>query len=432
MKFIYADSMDMIDPRYDFAKDENGPGRRTYWDDAYPHEFMDAPPYHGMLVSRAIVGDARIKGKYSDSQSMRFRRVGARAFLRLDRDPFRDFPIYGDCGAFSYVNEERPPYEVEDVAAFYDECDFDFGCSLDHIIFDFDVAGAFDAPPSEKAKDRFDLTLENAATFIDVVRRQSLRVHPIGVVQGWSPASMAHAAQRLVAMGYDYIALGGMAPLKSPAIHAALTAVRDAIPRSVRIHVLGFTKVDDIGDFACHDIFSVDSTSPLLRAFKDARNNLYALQPDGSVRYFTALRIPQAIENSKLQRLVKQGELSAEELSRLERRALEAVRAYDRDEAPMEETLAALLDYASLIEAGRVSRDQVVSLPLARLETAYRETLTHRPWRTCGCSICRTAGVEMAIFRASNRNKRRGIHNLQVVKTVIDRLSKPETAHAVV
>ena len=28
MKFIFADSLDMVDPAYDFIKDVNGPGRR--------------------------------------------------------------------------------------------------------------------------------------------------------------------------------------------------------------------------------------------------------------------------------------------------------------------------------------------------------------------------------------------------------------------
>ncbi|TIW72286.1 MAG: hypothetical protein E5V53_33010, partial [Mesorhizobium sp.] len=44
------------------------------------------------------------------------------------------------------------------------------------------------------------------------------------------------------------------------------------------------------------------------------------------------------------------------------------------------------------------------------------------PWRQCPCSICASTSVEVIIFRGSNRNKRRGIHNLAVYKNHIERL----------
>ena len=67
-------------------------------------------------------------------------------------------------------------------------------------------------------------------------------------------------------------------------------------------------KIDDWADFERHKIYSVDSTSPLIRAFKDARNNYYAPQTNGTLKYFTALRVPQALENPKLMRLIKRGD----------------------------------------------------------------------------------------------------------------------------
>src|SRR3546814_14549489 len=83
MKFIFADSMDFVDPGYDFLRDRNAERRTSYWDDAYPHEIMGYAPYDGVLVSRGIVGGPAVCGKYSEAQAMRFRRVGARPFLRL-------------------------------------------------------------------------------------------------------------------------------------------------------------------------------------------------------------------------------------------------------------------------------------------------------------------------------------------------------------
>ena len=137
MKFIYADSLDFVDPDYDFENDQHAPGREPYWGDQYPHEILGHAPYDGILVSRAIVGDQRLSGKYSESQAMRFRLVGARQFLRFTGPDFDKRLLFGDCGAFSYVNQEEPPYSPEETAEFYEENGFTHGLSVDHIIFDF-------------------------------------------------------------------------------------------------------------------------------------------------------------------------------------------------------------------------------------------------------------------------------------------------------
>lgn len=42
---------------------------------------------------------------------------------------------------------------------------------------------------------------------------------------------------------------------------------------------------------------------------------------------------------------------------------------------------------------------------------AYEKTLRNEPWRECSCPICSEYGIEVAIFRGNNRNRRRGFHN---------------------
>src|SRR3546814_6336066 len=71
-----------------------------------------------------------------------------------------------------------------------------------------------------EAHRRFDITLENANAVWRATRDMSNRFTPLGVIQGWSPGSMAEAARRLVAMGYNYLAVGGTVPLKSPQIRS--------------------------------------------------------------------------------------------------------------------------------------------------------------------------------------------------------------------
>jgi len=422
MKFIFADSLDMVDPNFDFINDRFSKGREVYWDDVYPHEILKAPPYDGMLVSRGIVGDKDVAGKYSSPQAMRFKREGARAFLRLNQPHLEHMSIFGDCGAFTYVKHDVPPYTPADTAEFYDTCGFTHGCSVDHIIFDFDDTLIGLAGGSQEARRRYDITLANAEGFLAEVK-QSRPIMPLGVVQGWSPESMAEAARRLVAMGYSYLAVGGMVPLKSDQIKNCLRSIRDAIPPSIQIHVLGFAKADDIHEFLPFNISSFDTTSPLIRAFKDARANYWLSNADGKLDYFTAIRIPQSLENPRLMRMVKQGQALSEALVDLESEALTALRSYARHERKLEDCLQSVLEYSAVFSMG-LPLKQVEGLPTIKvLESRYRETLGRRPWDECGCAICKQAGIEVVLFRGSNRNKRRGMHNLSVFNTVVQNLS---------
>ena len=426
MKFIFADSLDVVDPGYDFEADTTTVGRKRHWDERYPHELMNPAPYDGVLVSRSIVGDHRFPGKYSFAQAMRFRREGARKFLRLDGARFKDMSLFGDSGAFSYVKEEKPPYTPAQMLEFYSDAGFTHGCSVDHVIFEFERETRTKAAGSVNARQRFDITLENARAFLRLSRSLGSGFTPVGVAQGWSPSSLAKSARALERMGYTYIALGGLVPLRSDDIHRCLSAVREHISPKTRIHLLGFAKAEQIGEFARYAIESFDSTSPLIRAFKDARSNYYVLnsdqasktdlfeEKDKGLRYYAAIRIPQALENTRLTRAVKEGKLNQEDLLELERRSLDAVRGYERNEVALEQAVDRVADYGSLLaedpSPGSPAREKLRE----SIRVATRRTLEDRPWSTCDCAICQEASIEVMIFRSSNRNKRRGFHNLGV------------------
>lgn len=422
MKFIFADSLDYVDPGFDFIADRFAADRKPYWDDAFPHEILGYAPYDGVLVSKGIVGDHRVAGKYTRSQARRFELVGARKFLRLDKPEFAELDIFGDCGAFTYADEDRPPYSPAEIVDFYDDCGFTHGCSVDHIIFEFDVSVNGMDGGSQLAQERFDITLENAEAFRREATSVGAAFRPLGVVQGWSPDSMAEAARRLVAMGYDYLALGGMVPLKAPDIKKCLAAIREVVPPATRLHILGFAKADEIDSFHGFDIASFDTTSPLIRAFKDSKQNYYLPRAGNRLEYFTSIRVPQALENSRLKKAVKRGTFRAEDLTSMEKAALEGLRAFDQGEADSEEILRVVLKYNAALVEQMPYEDCKDSKPMALLEARYRTTLKEKPWKQCTCAICKNVSIDVIIFRGSNRNKRRGVHNLSVFKEHIDRL----------
>lgn len=415
MRFVFADSLDQVDPTFDFDTERRSETRVRQRADLYPHEIFQHAPYDGMLVSKAIVDGVggSASGRYTVAQRQRLLREGVRAFLRL-RDP--SMFVMGDCGAFTYVRDERPPFSAEQVAEFYAGCGFDFGISVDHVILAYDPAfdgglGGLNAAPAPW-RERQELTISLAAEFMDVVRRRRMKFQPLGVAQGWSPHSYQHAVGELQKIGYRYIAIGGLVPLKTPEIVGALQGANSARRHDTHFHLLGITRLGQVAEFKAMGAVSFDTTSPLRQAFKDSRDNYHTL--DGA---YTALRVPQVEGNPRLQRRIRAGEVDLGRARKMEQRVLQLLSAFDRDEAQLEETLAALLEYDALCEEGR------------GLESQYRDTLSSRPWRACPCEICRRLGIHVAIFRGAERNRRRGFHNLFVLRERLEALASTAVTH---
>ncbi|AOI96712.1 tRNA-guanine transglycosylase DpdA [Burkholderia sp. LA-2-3-30-S1-D2] len=426
MKFLYSDTQDYVDPEYDFINDRNAPGRRRYWDDVYAHELMMPAPYDGLLVSMSAVrqaaGVAKSKVRYSTAEEQRMLRDGVRKFLRYGGPKFKDAMVLGDCGAFAYADSKTPAYSPQEVVDFYLDAAFTHGVSPDHIIFDC----LTDNPPASDVApgiiERFDITLANAEEFLRLADAEGRPFEPLGAVQGWSPKSMAEAAVRLEKMGYRYLAIGGLVPLKVDVIKQVLHALRDAIKPETKIHLLGFAKADTIHQFTNFGITSFDSTSPLIRAFKDAKANYYMESPEGNaLDYYAAIRIPQAIENPRLMQGIKRGIFGAEDLQRREQKALTALRKFDDGSGKSKDALEAIMDYQQFLTLGDGRPAETHQKELGKMRALVARTLEDAPWKRCRCSVCSKAGVEVIIFRSSNRNKRRGFHNLGVYHKHVQR-----------
>lgn len=418
MKFLYSDTQDYVDPKYNFISDRNAPGRERYWDDVYAHELMNPTPYDGLLVAMSAIrqadGVASSKVRYSTKEEQRLLRDGARKFLRFLGPKFNDRMLMGDCGAFAYAEHETPAYSPSEVVEFYIDAGFSHGVSPDHIIFDCDTSNPNVTEVRKEVVARYEITLSNALEFWKLCEIEGFPFEPMGAVQGWSPKSMATASVELERMGYRYLAIGGLVPLKAEVIHEVLKAIRKEIKPETRIHLLGFAKAEKIHEFTGYGIESFDSTSPLIRAFKDDKANYYLESPLGGLEYYTAIRIPQAIENPRLLQGIKRGIFSAEDLHRRERLALDTLRKYDKGNASLDSTLNAVMDYHQfLVRGSEDTHIQNEKSLLAMTGYVYR-TLEKSPWKECHCDVCNSIGVEVIIFRSSNRNKRRGFHNLGV------------------
>src|SRR3546814_7371433 len=111
------------------------------------------------------------------------------------------------------------------------------------------------------------------------------------------------------------------------------------------LHLRGFGKIENLAEFERYGVASFDTTSPLLRAFKDAVKNYFARDAAGELSYYTAIRVPQARENNKLKAQARRGVLNQGTALHLETAALNSVRKYVTGTLSIEKTLHHVLAY---------------------------------------------------------------------------------------
>lgn len=399
MKFFFPDSMDLVDPSFDFNTEKRSLStvdRQLRY--LYAHEVFPKAPYDGMLVSKAVIdGDSGGSGRYSQGNRRRVLFRGIRDFLRLEN---QDLKIMGDNGAFTYVNEETPPVTVDEVISFYEECQFDFGFSVDHMILqydeDLDIRRTKRQPP-EEWKRRQDLTFDLGRQFFKQCKSGDVSFKPIGVAQGWSPKSYARAVKTMQRIGYDYIALGGMVPLKTDEVMRCLEAVNVVRNNETKLHLLGVSRIESVKQFDRMGVYSFDSTSPLRQAFKEDLDNYYATN-----RNYPAIRVPQVDGNRSLRLRIQSGEVNQEVARRLEKACMKSLVEFDNRKGRRASVVELLSEYQEVYGSRRDYTEQ------------YEQTLTDKPWKNCPCAICKALGIHVIIFRGAERNRRRGFHNIYV------------------
>lgn len=399
MKFFFPDSDDTVYRDFDFQRETrpvfyDNSGLQYAWEALAPNDVCD-----GLLISKGLVHPGEGSGsKYTFPQRKRLRLQGAHAFFNLPQG----VKVIGDCGAFTYVRDYEPAESTDDVLEFYEDCGVDFGISVDHVILPYqpkwDDAPSAGNPDLDECRRRLDITLRNAGEFLIKHRERRHTFYPMGAAQGWSPASYADCVDQLQKIGYDYIAIGGMVPLRTNDILASLSEIERVRRPETKLHLLGVTRLESVREFEKYGVVSIDSTSPLVKAFKDDRDNYFSFEGD-----YTAVRIPQVEGNMTLRKKISSGQLEQDKARSLERSALEAMQLYDERKVSLDAVMESVLRYEEFCGSSR--RDNSL---------AYKRTLEDRPWEHCPCNICRQIGYHVILFRGAERNRRRGFHNVWV------------------
>ncbi len=406
MRFFMPDWDDRVDPGYNFMMDEHSAAHAACPrdNDAYMWEIfgLDDLPFDGVLVSKLQVDNNERKARQVADK-------GIHAYLRLPET----FPVLGDCGAFGYINDDKPPLHTKDILDYYYHAGVNYAVSIDHLVVQsVRVLDAEGKPTKEtreltraEKEERVAITTQNAIDFWkewDRIPAYRERFTPLAGVQGEDPADYAQCLRDILAgANYDYVAIGGLVRRHTKEILKILREVHPiANQHKLQVHVFGVFRLEAIPEMYRLGVTSFDSASRLRKSWMSNHDNYYFQR-----RSYTGLRVPQPDESKKTRKLVQQdpGKYLAL-FQELERKSLAIIRDFhaDPERVSSEKVIEVLTEYTKHFA------------PDLKLLKWYRETLGERPWQRCTCPICKKIGVEVIIFRGNNRNRRRGFHNVYV------------------
>ncbi len=405
--YFLPDWDDLLDEHFNFESGEFSGASRSAREDKHCSVLMKPKRMcDGVLVS--LAQHVTSKGPLKRIMGTAVASLAPRN-LRHQFGLEQDQSLFGDCGAFSYVNEDEPAISVEQAVALYDLHGFDFGASVDHIpVPEIIKNGKKKTLTRATRAERVKITIENAERFIDIANRRQAGFIPIGTIQGLRPEEYAATVRLYHEFGYRHLALGGLVPFPDSLIEKIVTQVMEVVsqlkPRPW-VHLFGIFRPKLQARFRELKVDSFDSASYFRKAWLRSDQNYLA--PNG--KWYAALRVPMTSDARTRKRL----EQSGADISKLEMQEAQVMKLlcrYDVGKAGVKEALDAVLEYDECLTRS----DDVLAL-----REAYKMTLAERPWRNCDCPFCMQAGIHVLIFRGANRNKRRGAHNtLMLYRTI--------------
>lgn len=397
--YFLPDWDDFLDVDYDFRNDIFSTKSRAERNEVHMIKlFQPQRLCDGVLVSLAQhLGTKGLLRRVPLADSHLLKPRSVRDHFGLSSDQW----AFGDCGAFSYANEDAPTISVEQAVAVYELYEFDMGASVDHIPLKEIVTSNRKRILSDyERKKRVKITCDNADEFLSLWRARGCSFTPVGAVQGLDARSCARHVREYMEMGYEHIALGGLVPRTDEEITDIVKAVAATLTDAKRrpwIHLLGIFRPNLQKLFRQCGINSFDSATYFRKAWLRSDQNYLGVD----AKWYGAIRVPPTRDARTLLRLKEAGTREAT-IKKREREAMKALLGYENRRVSLKKCLKAILRYDGLLNRAE---------PRTDLAQQYKRTLESRPWERCKCTVCKSIGINAVIFRGYNRNKRRGAHN---------------------
>ena len=149
-------------------------------------------------------------------------------------------------------------------------------------------------------------------------------------------------------MNYKYIALGGLIRETTTQVEEIVTAVMEKVilqkQPPIKVHLLGILRPQLLEKFRRFGITSFDSASYFRKAWLRSSMNYFGI--DGN--WYAAIRVPYSWNPNIRTGAEKQG-ISLDELPRLEREALSALKEAATSQKELDAALEVVLEYDRLL-----------------------------------------------------------------------------------
>ncbi|MFA4849528.1 MAG: tRNA-guanine transglycosylase DpdA [Methanoregula sp.] len=391
MRFFIPEWDDRVDPGYDFLTDTHSMmhNANPMENDSYMWDIFENVPFDGVLVSIATL-------QQNTKKYQSILNKGIHEFLGLRPD----FEILADCGAFSYIDKEIPPYKTPDVLKIYSDLGFNYGVSIDHLVVPMH---------KDQNQQRIDITFKNGIEAYDEWKKKyKEHFQLIVAVQGADIQDYLSMFNKFYKKGIRHFAFGSLVRTQTSFIIQLIDALIEDIKKTSKkpefIHFFGVARYSLFSKFKeleSMDIStSFDSSSHLRKAWLTSPHTEFNYI-DQSWTGYSAIRIPSKLAKEKLEFI------NPDEYEILSNSCLNALRKYDNDDISLKEVIAELKEFIE-----RMHEDP-------ELLHYYQRTLKAKPWKQCPCPICKEIKIDVAIFRGNNRNRRRGFHNVFIFNEIL-------------
>ncbi len=393
MKYFIPEWDDRVDPDFDFINDQHS---QAHDEDQLKNDYymwdifgVKNVPFDGVLVSIATIQEKKKKYK-------RILEDGIHDFLRLPNN----FEIMADCGAFTYINENSPPYSTSEVLKLYSDLGFNYGVSIDHIVVPM---------YQEQSNERMRITYENGIDAFDEWSKKYRKDFQLIVaVQGETVSDYVNMYNNFLNHNIKHLAFGGLVRSPTPFLKNLIDALIHEIQESNKLpeylHFFGLARCDLFSRFQHLEELGIkvafDSASYLRKAWLSSPSTeLNYITPNW--KGYSAIRIPMKLSGKK-KNLVQQSVVDT-----FGAECLMKLRQYDQGLISIDQALEPVERFINVTS----EKPEIIDY--------YRRTLNEQPWKKCPCPICNEHGIEVLIFRGNNRNRRRGFHNTWVFYQVL-------------
>ena len=364
-------------------------------------------PFDGILISKPKFDENRKKYEVELDRDNNIKNL-----LKLPKQ----VELFGDCGAFQYKDDTKPPYSAKEILDYYQNYGFDMGCSIDHIIYD--------KKDENHANERYEITKRYAKECIKLYAKQEYSFQLFGVAQGWDIQSYSDMIDFLYELGYEYLCIGGLVGVNRKNIKhsndlTVINLLRKLAPKFTKfkkIHIFGRGNLEYFKHYIESGVTQFDNNI-MRKSWTDEKRSYQIFDKNRKTLInYTTIRI----------RLIdrRMG------ISKEEQVVFNKLNDFDNNRILKEDLISTLKKYNEFYRNFKIEEfsEKLKTNPNSKLllkkynyykknsllfnQVLIENLLNDKPWEKCECDLCKKYEIHICVFRRRMRNTLRAFHNV--------------------